>query len=198
MTQTSRSKRESEIAAIAIGASAGGVDALLKILGGLPANYRLPIFVVLHIRDDRESRLAAVFEQHVQIPVRQARDKEEIEDGVLYFAGPGYHLSVEQDHSFSLSGEDPVHYSRPAIDILMSSAADVYGSTLAGFLLTGANQDGAEGLANIRQAGGLTVVQDPAEALIAIMPQAAIDRHQPDLILPLHDMHTLLIKLGTS
>jgi two-component system chemotaxis response regulator CheB len=198
MTQTSRSKRESEIAAIAIGASAGGVDALLKILGGLPANYRLPIFVVLHIRDDRESRLAAVFEQHVQIPVRQARDKEEIEDGVLYFAGPGYHLSVEQDRSFSLSGEDPVHYSRPAIDILMSSAADVYGSTLAGFLLTGANQDGAEGLANIRQAGGLTVVQDPAEALIAIMPQAAIDRHQPDLILPLHDMHTLLIKLGTS
>lgn len=198
MTQTSRSKRESEIAAIAIGASAGGVDALLKILGGLSANYRLPIFVVLHIRDDRESRLAAVFEQHVQIPVRQARDKEEIEDGVLYFAGPGYHLSVEQDRSFSLSGEDPVHYSRPAIDILMSSAADVYGSTLAGFLLTGANQDGAEGLANIRQAGGLTVVQDPAEALIAIMPQAAIDRHQPDLILPLHDMHTLLIKLGTS
>lgn len=198
MTQTSRSKRESEIAAIAIGASAGGVDALLKILGGLPANYRLPIFVVLHIRDDRESRLAAVFEQHVQIPVRQARDKEEIEDGVLYFAGPGYHLSVEQDRSFSLSGEDPVHYSRPAIDILMSSAADVYSSTLAGFLLTGANQDGAEGLANIRQAGGLTVVQDPAEALIAIMPQAAIDRHQPDLILPLHDMHTLLIKLGTS
>ncbi|MDO9420453.1 MAG: chemotaxis protein CheB [Herminiimonas sp.] len=198
MTQTSRSKRESEIAAIAIGASAGGVDALLKILGGLPANYRLPIFVVLHIRDDRESRLAAVFEQHVQIPVRQARDKEEIEEGVLYFAGPGYHLSVEQDRSFSLSGEDPVHYSRPAIDILMSSAADVYGSTLAGFLLTGANQDGAEGLANIRQAGGLTVVQDPAEALIAIMPQAAIDRHQPDLILPLHDMHTLLIKLGTS
>jgi two-component system chemotaxis response regulator CheB len=198
MTQTSRSKRESEIAAIAIGASAGGVDALLKILGGLPANYRLPIFVVLHIRDDRESRLAAVFEQHVQIPVRQAKDKEEIEDGVLYFAGPGYHLSVEQDRSFSLSGEDPVHYSRPAIDILMSSAADVYGSTLAGFLLTGANQDGAEGLANIRQAGGLTVVQDPAEALIAIMPQAAIDRHQPDLILPLHDMHTLLIKLGTS
>lgn len=197
MMQRASSAKEAKIAAIAIGASAGGVDALLKILGGLPASYRLPIFVVLHMRDDRESRLAEVFAQHVRTPVRQAQDKEEIAAGVLYFAAPGYHLSVEQDRSFSLSGEDPVHYSRPAIDILMSSAADVYGSALAGFLLTGANQDGAEGLASIHQAGGLTVVQDPKEAQISIMPQAAIDRCQPDLILPLLDMHALLMKLGT-
>ncbi len=195
--QNSSAEKEKKIAAIAIGASAGGVDALLRILGGLPANYRLPIFVVLHMRDDRESRLAEVFEQHVRIPVRQAKDKEEIEAGVLYFAVPGYHLSVEQDRSFSLSGEDPVHYSRPAIDILMSSAADVYGSTLAGVLLTGANHDGAQGLISIHQAGGLTVVQDPQEAQISTMPRAAIDLCHPDLILPLRDIHTLLMKLGT-
>lgn len=194
----SLSDRESRIAAIVIGASAGGVDALLKILGGLPAHYRLPIFVVLHMRDDRESRLAEVFQQHVAVPVRQAKDKEEIQAGVLYFAGPGYHLSLESDYSFSLSGEDAVHYSRPAIDILMSSAADVYGASLAGFLLTGANQDGAEGLAAIQQAGGLTIVQDPHEAQIDVMPKAAIARNQPDLILTLREMHTLLMKLGTS
>lgn len=195
--QNSTSEKENKIAAIVIGASAGGVDALLKILGGLPEHYRLPIFVVLHMRDDRESRLSEVFQQHVAVPVRQAKDKEGIEAGVLYFAGPGYHLSLENDYSFSLSGEDAVHYSRPAIDILMSSAADVYGSTLAGFLLTGANQDGAEGLAAIQQAGGLTIVQDPLEAQIDVMPKAAIARNQPDLILTLREMHTLLMKLGT-
>ncbi len=195
-TPTSFAQRN--IAAIVIGASAGGVDALLKILGGLPAHYRLPIFVVLHMRDDRESRLVDVFKQYVKMAVRQANDKEKIEDGVLYFAAPAYHLSIEDDRSFSLSREDPVHYSRPAIDLLMTSAADVYGASLAGFLLTGANQDGAEGLANVQQAGGLTVVQDPVEAQISVMPQAAIDRNQPDLILPLIDIQALIMKLGTS
>lgn len=187
-----------DMEAIVIGASAGGVDALLRLLSGLPETFGLPIFVVLHMRDDRDSRLPDLFQQHLGMRVRQAQDKEMIEAGVLYFAGPAYHLSIEQDRSFSLSGEDPVHYSRPAIDILMSSAADVYGARLAGFLLTGANQDGAEGMANIRQAGGMTIVQDPEEAQVAVMPQAAIKRCAPDLILTLSDMHALLIKLGKT
>lgn len=190
--------KHNNIEAIVIGASAGGVDALLRLLSGLPAVFRLPVFVVLHLRDDRESRLAELFQQYVGMHVRQAQDKEMIEAGVIYFAGPAYHLSIEQDRSFSLSGEEPVHYSRPAIDILMSSAADVYGSRLAGFLLTGANQDGANGMASIRQAGGLTIVQDPGEAQVAVMPQAAITRCPPDLILSLREMHALLMKLGTS
>ncbi|GGB97610.1 chemotaxis protein CheB [Oxalicibacterium flavum] len=186
------------IDAVTVGASAGGIDALLKIFGGLPPDFQLPIMVVLHLRDDRDSRLAEVFQQHVRIPVRQARDKEPIDDGVLYFAGPGCHLSVEEDHRFSLSGEDAVHYSRPAIDLLMTSAADVYGERLAGILLTGANEDGAEGMASIKQAGGLTIVQDPAEAQVAVMPQSAIRRCAPDHILRLKQIRQWLIELGQS
>lgn len=184
------------IEAIAIGASAGGIRALLEILTPLPVGFPLPIIVVLHMPEKGTSKLADVFQQYLKIPVRQAQDKERIVAGCLYFAGPGYHLAIERDHSFSLSSEDPVHYSRPAIDILMSSAADVYGAGLAGFLLTGANTDGAEGLASIKEAGGLTVVQDPDEAEISTMPKAAIQLCQPDMILSLQAMHALIHSLG--
>lgn len=181
--------------AIVIGASAGGIKALLRLLPVLPENFSLPVIVVLHMPEIFESKLAEIFRQHVKIPVQQAQDKESIKSGHLYFAPPGYHLSIETDYSFSLSCEEPVHYSRPAIDLLMTSAADAYGNNLAGFLLTGASQDGAEGLAYIKEVGGFTVVQNPREAEIAIMPQAAINLQQPDLILSLDDMCKLLLDL---
>lgn len=182
--------------AIVIGASAGGIDALLQLFDQFPATFSLPIVIVLHLRDDRDSRLAELFSQRVALPVRQAQDKEPVTAGVIYFAAPGYHLSIEQDRSFSFSNEDPVHFSRPAIDHLMTSAADAYGSRLAGILLTGANEDGATGMQSIKQAGGFTIVQDPAEAQIAVMPQAAIALCPPDHILPLKEIRQYLIKLG--
>lgn len=181
--------------AVVVGASAGGVEALLSVYGQLPGDFALPVITVLHLPDERHSQLAEVFERRLQRPVRQARDKESIEDGMFYFAGPSYHLSVEHGLSFSLSQEDRVHYSRPAIDFLFTSAADVYGSALVGILLTGANEDGARGLACIKQSGGLTIVQDPAEARIAVMPQAAIALHRPDHILSLHGIGSLLAEL---
>lgn len=184
------------VEAIAIGASAGGIRALLDILAPLPVGFPLPIIVVLHMPEKGTSKLAEVFQQYLTIPVRQAQDKERIIAGCLYFAGPGYHLAIEHDRSFSLSSEEPVHYSRPAIDVLMTSAADVYGAGLAGFLLTGANTDGAEGLASIKEAGGLTVVQNPDEAEISTMPKAAIQLCQPDMILTLQAIHTLILSLG--
>lgn len=183
--------------AIVIGASAGGVDALFRLLTGLPGGFRLPIIALLHLPEDRESRLAEIFRHRMRIPVREAADKAQIEPGTLYFAGAGYHLSIENDRSFSLSCEAPVHYSRPSIDVLMESAADAYGPRLAGILLTGANYDGAAGLAGIRQRGGITVVQDPAEAQVPTMPEAAIRKLRPDLILPLEGIHALLLNLDT-
>jgi len=183
------------IQAIVIGASAGGIDALLGILGGLPASFKPPILVAVHLAEDRESRLTAVFRPRVALPVREAIDKTAIEPGTVHFACAGYHLLVERDHTLSLSCEPPVHYSRPSIDLLMESAADVYGAGLVGILLTGANRDGAYGLARVKQMGGLTVVQDPRQARVAIMPQAAIDYLRPDLILPLNEIHTLLLTL---
>lgn len=183
------------IEAIVIGASAGGVEALLKILTPLREGFGLPIVVVLHLPDERRSQLAEVFSRRVALPVLEASDKSRIEAGTLYFAAPGYHLSVEQDRSFSLSLEDRVHYSRPAIDYLFESAADAYGPKLAAVLLTGANRDGAHGLAQVKRRGGLTVVQDPDEAQVATMPQAALDIHQPDHILTIRGIGRLLVEL---
>ncbi|KPG95858.1 chemotaxis protein CheB [Pseudomonas sp. RIT-PI-q] len=183
------------IEAIVIGASAGGVEALLTILSPLREGFGLPIMVVLHLPDARRSHLAEVFARRVSMPVLEAHDKTRVEAGTLYFAAPGYHLSVEQDRSFSLSLEPRVHYSRPAIDFLFESAADAYGPALAAVLLTGANQDGARGLAQVKRRGGLTIVQDPDEAQVATMPLAALDIHEPDHILPIRGIGRLIVEL---
>ena len=184
------------IEAVVIGASAGGFEALLAILRGLPATYPMPLVAVLHLPDNHESKLAELFGYRLALQVREARDKEPLAPGTLYFAPSGYHLSIETDRSFSLSCEDRVSYARPSIDVLFASAVDAYGTALAGVLLTGANYDGAAGLAGMRVAGGLTIVQDPASAEVPTMPEAAIRRMQPDLILPLAEIHSVLRKLG--
>ncbi|WP_095108516.1 chemotaxis protein CheB [Pseudomonas sp. Irchel 3E20] len=183
------------IEAIVIGASAGGVEALLSVFSELQAGFKLPIIIVLHLPDQARSQLVDVFARRLPIPVREADDKAPIEAGTLYVATPGYHLSVEQDHSLSLSLEAREHYARPSIDFLFESAADAYGPGLAAVLLTGANHDGARGLARVKQYGGLTVVQDPLEAQVATMPAAALALHQPDYVLPLRGISRLLAEL---
>ncbi|MDD2091373.1 chemotaxis protein CheB [Pseudomonas guariconensis] len=185
----------SGVAAVVIGASAGGVSALLQVLGGLPEGFAIPVLCVLHLPDDRHSQLASVLQRRLHRPVHEARDKERIVDGVIYVAGPGYHLSIERDLTLSLSQEDPVHFSRPAIDFLFQSAADAYGAGLLGVLLTGANEDGAEGLLQIKNSGGRTVIQDPRDAQVAQMPEAALALQQPDHILSLSGIGHLLATL---
>ncbi|KFC65995.1 chemotaxis protein CheB [Massilia varians] len=177
---------------VVIGGSAGGVDALIGLLPSIPATFRATVVCILHVPPDRDSRLAELFELRAALPVREARDKEQLEPGVIYFAGSGYHLSVERDRCFSLSCEPPVQFARPAIDVLMESSADAYGPALAGILLTGANHDGADGMCHIRERGGLTVVQDPGEAQASAMPIEAIRRCAPHLVLPLSGIRTLL------
>ena len=184
--------RGRRIEAVVIGASAGGVEALVALLPALPDDFALPVFCILHLPGDRESRLAELFDDRLPLPVREATDKESIAPGTVYFAGSNYHLSVEKDRTFSLSCEPPIHFARPAIDVLMESAADAYGPGLAGILLTGANNDGADGMAQIRACGGFTVVQDPEDAQVPTMPRRAIDVCQPNLILPLPRICTLL------
>ncbi|QHF03588.1 chemotaxis protein CheB [Pseudomonas asturiensis] len=181
--------------AIVVGASAGGVEALLKIFGGLRPGFCLPILVVLHLPDDRNSQLAQVFQSRLAIPVKEADDKESVKPGTLYFASSGYHLSVETDRTLSLSQEDRVFYSRPSIDILFDSASDAYGERLAGVLLTGANNDGARGLLQIKKYGGLTVIQDPQQAQARTMPEAGLALHSPDYLLSLNEIGQLLVEL---
>ena len=187
-----------DIQAVVIGASAGGVDALFQLFSGLPADFVLPMVAVLHLPENHESQLVELFARRLAIPVEEARDKAPMEAGRLYFAAAGYHLSIEQDRTFALSREAPRNFSRPSIDILFDSASDAYRDKLAGILLTGANQDGAEGLARIQHQGGLSIVQDPAEAAVSTMPEAAIALHAPDYILPLREIHALLTRMGTQ
>ncbi len=188
----------SGVRAVVIGASAGGVAALFQVLGTLPSAFAIPVLCVLHLTDDRHSQLAGVLQRRLHRPVCEARDKERISGGQIYVAGPGYHLSVERDLTLSLSQEEPVHFSRPAIDFLFISAADAYGDSLLGVLLTGANEDGARGLAYIKNNGGRTIVQDPRDAQVALMPEAALALHQPDHILTLSGIGQLLATLEYS
>lgn len=159
--------------AVVIGASAGALEALSLILPALPAQFRLPMMIVVHMPPDKRSVLAELFQAKCRIAVREAEDKELVAPGTAYFAPPDYHLLVEADRSLSLSSDEPVLYSRPSIDVLFESAADAYGPALIGIVLSGANEDGAVGLKAVADAGGRAIVQSPEEAFATAMPQAA-------------------------
>jgi len=178
--------------AVVIGASAGAVEALLQLLPGLPRDYSLAVLIVVHLPPDSESSLPSLLASRCEIAVKEAEDTEAIRPGVAYFAPPNYHLLVEPDFTLSLSSEEPVHYSRPSIDVLFESAADAYGDSLAGIVLTGGNADGARGLRLISEACGLAVVQRPETAAYSEMPQAALDACPGARTLSLDELTTAL------
>lgn len=170
---------------IVIGASAGGVDALAQLLPVLPETTRASLFIVLHLPREHPSLLVEVFAPKCALPVREAADKDIVEPGTVYFAPPDYHLLLDQGPQLALSADELVHFSRPSIDVLFQSAADVYGRRLLGVILTGANQDGAAGLASIRAAGGLTIVQHPETAYSPQMATFALQRTAVHYVLSL-------------
>ncbi len=163
------------IEAVAIGGSAGGIDALFALLPAFGAGLGVAVFVVLHRRRERPSVLRDIVAARCALDVREAQDKEPVVPGTLYIAPPDYHLLIEQGPALALSVDAPQNYSRPAIDPLFESAADVYGPRLAGVVLSGANHDGAHGLAAVRRAGGAAFVQSPASASSDAMPLAALE-----------------------
>jgi two-component system chemotaxis response regulator CheB len=178
--------------AIAIGTSAGGVEALSRLLPALPKGLGAAVFVVLHLPRHRPSLLAEIFAPRCALPVREALDKEPVQPGTVYLAPPDYHLLVDAGPQIALSTDEPVHYSRPSVDVLFESAADVYGARLLGIILTGGNEDGAAGLAAVRRAGGMTLVQQPAEALAPQMPAAALALGPADRVATLEEMARFL------
>jgi two-component system chemotaxis response regulator CheB len=173
-----------EIDAIVVGASAGGLRALATILPIFPAEFRIPIIVVLHLPQHQPSLLVEIFNPKCDLTVREPDDKQEITPGI-WFAPPGYHLMIESNRTFALSVDEPVNYSRPSIDVLFQSAADAYGSRLLGVILTGANDDGARGAKSIAENGGAILVQDPNEAEADAMPLAAISAVKTITVAPL-------------
>ena len=171
------------IDAVVVGASAGGVEILSALLSSLPVLCPVAFCIVLHIPRERPSLLTEVFSLRCALPVKEAEDKEPVQPGTVYFAPPDYHLLLDRGPALALSSDEAVHFSRPSIDVLFESAADIYGERLLGLILTGANQDGAAGLAAVGRAGGRTVVQDPETAAVAFLPQAALLEGPVDYVL---------------
>jgi len=182
--------------AIVMGGSSGAIDALDAILSVLPRTLGLPVALALHILPGKPSGLAGLFGGRCALPVKEAEDKEPLVSGTVYLASPNYHLLIERQHHFSLSVDDPVHFSRPSIDVLFESAADAYGPGLTGVLLSGANEDGARGLERIHAAGGVTVVQAPDTASAPQMPDAALRLFRADHVLPPGKIGLLLARLA--
>jgi len=174
--------------AVVIGVSAGGLAALEMILPRLDASIPVPVFVVQHIRPDADNFMAMHFDTHAKVKAKEAEDKEVPVHGTVYFAPPNYHLLVEFERTLALSTEERVNYSRPSVDVLFETAAEAYGEKLIGVILTGANHDGAQGLAMIKRCGGLTIVQSPETAEAEVMPVSAIEATEVDHVLPLDEI----------
>jgi two-component system chemotaxis response regulator CheB len=186
------------IQGIVIGTSAGGVEALSLLLPALPARMRAAVFIVLHLPRERSSLLVEIFSGCCALTVREGQDKEPVAPATVYFAPPDYHMLLDQGPQIVLSADDAVNFSRPSIDVLFESAADIYADRLMGIVLSGGNDDGAAGLEAVRQAGGFTVVQRPDSAQSPFMPVAAIRRGTPDLVLSLEEIAALLATLDSD
>jgi two-component system chemotaxis response regulator CheB len=184
--------------AIVIGVSSGGMNALKFIFSVLPEDFSIPIIIVQHIGSQSENLWISLLNDKSNLYIKEADEKESIEQGKVYIAPSNYHLMIERDKTFSLTIDERVNYARPSIDVLFESAAEAYKSKLIGVILTGSNNDGTNGLKRIKEYGGLTIVQDPATAESSYMPASAIAVVQMDYILTLENIIKLLIKIDAK
>jgi two-component system chemotaxis response regulator CheB len=182
---------------VVIGTSWGGLAALRELASGLARGFALPIVLIQHRHRQSDHLLTTLLQDHTALPVCEVEDKAPIRPGSLYVAPADYHLLIEPGH-FALSMDEPVRYSRPSIDVTFTSAADAYGADTVGVILTGANADGAEGLARIAQRGGLALVQTPATAESPAMPAAAIAAVPQARTLTIAEIGSLLTTLAVA
>ena len=180
------------IEAVVVGASAGGMKALECVLSTLPQDFPKPIMVVLHRSKSNKSLLEHIFDRKCKMKVPIVEDKMPILPGHIYFGPQDYHMLIEPDNTISLCVSEPVNYSRPAIDLLFESAAEVYSKNLLGIVLTGGNTDGSDGLLKIQQNGGKVIVQDPELSENTTMPRAAIEKTKTGSIMSLHGINETL------
>ena len=178
---------------VVVGTSYGGLSALQVLLPALAPDFPLPVVVVQHRGKDTDN-LCEFLQRHSALPLTEPNDKAAIAPGSVYLAPRDYHLLIERD-GFALSTEAPVGYARPSINVLFESAAEIYREHVVGVILTGANTDGAQGLAKIKAYGGRAVVEDPASAVSRGMPQAAIAASEVDAVLPLREIAPYLNQL---
>ncbi|WP_028297147.1 chemotaxis protein CheB [Olivibacter sitiensis] len=172
-----------DIQLLVLACSAGGIALIQKILASLHKDFPIPVIAVVHRGGHVMSALEKILQVHCTIRVKEAEEKEILQPSTVYFAPGGYHLLIEKDHSLSLDVSEPVKYCRPSIDVTLQSAVDVFGSNMAAVLLSGANDDGADGMMSVSKAGGLTIVQNPEDAEVDVMPRAALNRTMIDFML---------------
>jgi two-component system chemotaxis response regulator CheB len=180
-----------------IGCSAGGFNLLVDLLLQVPANFPVPVVVVIHRSRKYKSSMENLLHKKANVVVKLAEDKEQIKKGYIYFAPLDYHLLIEPDHTFSLDYSEPVFFCRPSIDVTFESASDVYLEKVIGVLLSGANEDGAQGMYHIEQNDGLVIAQDPDSAEISTMPQAAISKCKTILILKNEELIQFINQIAT-
>ncbi|MBD2705034.1 chemotaxis protein CheB [Spirosoma sp. BT702] len=171
-----------------IGGSTGSIEVLLQLLPALKTPLPFALVLVIHRKNTADSTLVNLLALKTDIPLQEVDDKDAILPGTIYLAPADYHLLIEQDKTFSLDDSEKINYSRPSIDVTFESAADVYGPSLVGILLSGANTDGTAGLNAIKNAGGVTVVQKPETAQVPFMPQQAIEGAPIDWVLDVKEM----------
>jgi len=181
---------------VAIGASAGGIEALHAVAAALPADFPVPVLIVQHMDPRHKSLLAGLLGRRCRLRVKQAVNDEEMRGGTMYIAPPDMHLIVQAGR-LVLTDTKQVHFSRPSIDLLLQSVADTYGDRAIGVILSGSGVDGADGIRAIKAKGGTTLVQDPASAAHAGMPQAARATNCVDFTLPLEEIGLALASLVT-
>lgn len=178
--------------AVVVGCSAGGLQALHALLGGLSGPLPVPMVVVCHSGSEDMRLFCELLQSRSGLPVVEAEERQLPAPGTIYVAPSGYHLLVERDGRFALSVDPRVSFSRPSIDVLFESAAEVWHEHLLAVLLTGADSDGAEGCLRIRGHGGTVIVQDPLTAQVPVMPAAALELAGADHCLPLPEIPKLL------
>jgi two-component system chemotaxis response regulator CheB len=181
--------------AVVIGGSAGSFQGITRILSQIPADFPLPILAALHRLKHVRHGFVEVVSLKSALKIVEPEDKESVRKGTVYLAPANYHMSVELGNYFSLSTEEMVHNSRPSIDITLSSASYVYRNKLIGILLSGANRDGGIGMKNIKDRGGLTIVQNPDECMIPTMPNAALSLTTIDYTLRVDQIIEFLLEL---
>jgi two-component system chemotaxis response regulator CheB len=183
---------------VALAASAGGVTALGKVLGGLPSSFGVPVVVVQHLDPRHQTVIAEVLGRRAKLKVRLAAEEDWPEPGTIYIAPPDHHLLVSEDGRLTLSSAELVNYVRPSADLLFESVAARYGSRAIACVLTGSGSDGASGLAAVKSRGGTVLVEDPDLAEFKGMPDAAVKSGAADYILPLDEIASVICGLAEA
>jgi two-component system chemotaxis response regulator CheB len=181
---------------LVIGGSAGSLQVILSLLMEIGDHFSMSVLVVLHRNGSFESSLEELLSARTGLTIKEVEEKDTLKPGIVYLCPADYHVLLEKDHSFSLDYSERVHFSRPSIDVTFRSAAEAYGPDLVALLLSGGNADGADGLAYIKERGGLSIVQDPATADVPYMPQQAIFRMQPDFVVSTEEIPYFIRGLG--